>query len=90
MQLRVSGAVFVFTRKDTNMAARKKTEVTEPKKIIGTVIGGSLNVRAGDNLNTEVVTTLEDGTQIEILEAGEEWHRIEAGYVMARWVKLDA
>ena len=72
------------------MAARKKTETTEQKKITGTVTGGTLNIRDKASLGGDVVGSLADGTQIEILKAGEEWHRIEAGYVMARWVKLDA
>lgn len=69
------------------MAARKKTEATEQKKITGVVIGGSLNVRAGAGLNTEVVTTLPDGTEIEITEPGEEWHKVKDGYVMAKYIQ---
>ena len=70
------------------MAARKKTEATEQKKITGTVTGGTLNIR--DKANGNVIGTLPDGAHVEILKAGEEWHQIEDGYIMAKWVKLDA
>ena len=71
------------------MAARKKAE-TKEKRITGTVIGGTLNIRDKAGTDGKVIGTLADSTQIEILKAGKEWHKIETGYVMARWVKLDA
>lgn len=70
------------------MAAKKKTEATA-KKITGTVTGGSLNVREKPDMEAKVIRALANGEQVEILEAGDEWHRIKGGYVMAKWVRLD-
>ena len=70
------------------MAGRKKTETDEQKIITGTVTGGTLNIR--DKANGNVIGTLLDGAHVEILKAGADWHQIKDGYIMAKWVKLDA
>ena len=75
-----------MARKTAGGTIQDKTDV----KITGTVTGGALNIRKEADITSERVGTLKDGTQIEILEAGKDWHRITEGYVMAKWVKLDA
>ena len=74
------------------MARAKKTPAAKkrgPKQTKGTVIGGALYIRDAGSLEGKIVGTLEDGAVIDIIEAGEEWHKIPDGYVMAKWVKLD-
>ena len=70
------------------MSTAKTTKATKAKKIIGTVFGGPLNVRAGENIKTEVVSVLPIGTEVEILKAGDVWHKIKAGYVLAKWINV--
>ena len=56
---------------------------------IGTVIGGSLNVRKSPN--GDIVTSIKEGTQVIIVdESNPEWYKIESpekGYVMKKFVK---
>lgn len=70
------------------MARAKKTTVE--KKITGTVYGGGLYIRKEPDLIAGINGVLANGTSVEILEAGKDWHRIEQGYIMAKWVNLDA
>ena len=73
------------------MAAKKKAEPKQEKTVtIGKVFGGSLNIRSKAGMDGKIKGQLPDGAQVEILEAGKEWHKIEGGYIMAKWVKLDA
>ena len=86
LQMRV---LFCFVRKDENMATKKKA--TPEKEIkTATVFGGALNIRQEPDTTSAVLGTLEDGSQIMILEDLGEWLRTNAGYVMAKWVKQDA
>ena len=68
---------------------KKKTEPKAEKKtaMVATVFGGSLNIRDKAGMDGKVVGQLPDGAQVEILEAGKEWHKIESGYIMSRWVQ---
>lgn len=74
------------------MAAKKKTEETkqEAKTWKGKVTGGALYIRKEPSTDAATVGVLEDGTQIEILETLEGWYKIKGGYIMSKWVKLDA
>lgn len=73
------------------MATKKKAEPKQEKTtMIGTVFGGSLNIRSKAGMDGKILGQLQDGAQVEILKAGEEWHKIDGGYIMAKWVKLDA
>lgn len=69
-----------------------KEDVKEQKNpsFIGTVIGGSLNVRK--NPNGDIITSIKEGTQVVIVdESNPEWYKIESpekGYVMKRFVRI--
>ena len=89
-QLPQRALLFCLQRKDELMAARNKAEPKQEKKITGTVFGGGLRIRQEPDPTAEIKGVLPDGTAVEILEPGSEWHKIEQGYIMARWVKLDA
>lgn len=68
-----------------------KEDVKEQKNpsFIGTVIGGSLNVRKAPN--GDIITSIKEGTQVVIVdESNPEWYKIESpekGYVMKKFVK---
>lgn len=86
------GLFLLYTGKGNSMPTAKTTKATKTtkaKKIIGTVFGGSLNIRKTASTDGKILGQLTDGEQVEILEAGEEWHKIKAGFIMARWVKID-
>ena len=68
---------------------KKKTETKKTDKITGTVFGGGLNIREQPGIESAIKGVLEDGSRIEILENTGDWLKIETGYVMAKWVKLD-
>ena len=84
-----SGAVSVLSGKEPYMAAKKKAETTPVLKTTGRVFGGALNIRKEPSIDSEPLGILKDGEQIEILETVGDWYKIEPGYVMAKWVKLD-
>ena len=72
------------------MATKKKTATPkQQKKITGTVFGGGLYIRREPDLIAGINGVLPNGTVVEILEAGTEWHKIEQGYIMAKWVKMN-
>lgn len=73
-----SAAAEQETKKKTTRKAATKT---------GTVHGGALNIRKGPDIGSERVGTLEDGTKVTILEDCGEWLKIDAGYIMKKWVK---
>ena len=54
------------------------------------VHGGKLNLRQTPSLSAKVLGQFPTGTLVEIVEAGEEWHKVEvngqAGYMMARFL----
>ena len=70
------------------MAAKKKT--THVAKITGRVIADLLNIRDKAGLDGNVISMAAKDTKLEILEALDGWYRIKEGYVMAKWVELDA
>ena len=74
------------------MATKKKAEPKAKKKttMVGEGAGGALNIRSKAGIDGKIKGQLQGGAQVEILEAGKEWHKIEGGYIMAKWVKLDA
>ena len=73
-----------------NMAAKKKTEIKQENKITGTVFGGGLYIRKKPSTDAGIDGVLPNGTVIEILDTKDGWHKITRGYVMAKWVKLNA
>lgn len=79
------------TKEKTTKAAAKKTESTKAKKEdltrTGRVFGGNLNIRKEPDVNAGIAGVLDDGTEVTILEDLGEWLKIEAGYVMKKWVK---
>lgn len=52
--------------------------------------GGALNLRQTPSLSAKVLGQFPTGTLVEIVEAGEEWHKVEvdgqAGYMMAKFL----
>lgn len=80
-------------RKDGYMATKNaqdaKEQGKEPKQVTGRVTGGNLNVREKPDAGSKIVGVLKDGSEVRILKAGKEWHKTEAGYVMAKWVEMD-
>lgn len=72
------------------MAAKKKAEETPVLKITGRVIADLLNVRNKASLDGKVVKQLPKDTELEILETLDGWYKIKGGFVMAKWVELDA
>ena len=67
----------------TTTTTTKKTTATKT----GTVVGGTLNIRKAADITSDILGTLEDGTKVTILEDCGEWLKIEAGYIMKKWVK---
>ena len=65
-------------------------EEKKPSSFIGTVIGGSLNVR--NVPNGDIVTSLKEGTKVAIVdESDAEWYKIETpekGYVMKKFITV--
>lgn len=78
--------------KEEKIPEEKKEDVKEEKKpsFIGTVNGGSLNVRR--NPNGDIVTSIKEGTQVVIVdESNPEWFKIESpekGYVMKKFIRI--
>ena len=71
----------------------EKKDIKEEKKspsFIGTVTGGSLNVRKSPN--GDIVTSIKEGTQVIIVdESDADWYKIESpekGYVMKKFVRI--
>ena len=54
------------------------------------VQGGALNLRETPSLSAKVLGQFPTGTLVEIVESGEEWHKVEvdgkAGYMMAKFL----
>ena len=54
------------------------------------VRGGALNLRQTPSLSAKVLGQFPTGTLVEIVEAGDEWHKVEvngaAGYMMAKFL----
>lgn len=58
----------------------------------GTVTGKTLNIRAGAGTGYDAVGTLKKGDEVTILEQttvnGDEWGRIESGWISLKYVKI--
>ena len=56
----------------------------------GLVKGGKLNLRQQPSLSAKVLGQFPTGTLVEIVEAGDEWHKVEvggkSGYMMAKFL----
>jgi len=59
-----------------------------------TVIGGSLNIRAEKNTNSERVAQILSGSRVAVTEHGSEWCKIVynayTGYVMTKYLKFES
>ncbi|MBQ9031852.1 MAG: SH3 domain-containing protein [Parasporobacterium sp.] len=64
-----------------------KAQKEKPAKRTGTVFGGSLNIRPQPNTDADPVGVIRNGEEVEILEDLGDWYKVDAGYVMSRWVK---
>lgn len=57
------------------------------------VKGGALNLRETASLSAKVLGQFPTGTLVEIVESGDEWHKVEVvgktGYMMARYLNTD-
>ncbi|MGN1019412.1 MAG: SH3 domain-containing protein [Aristaeellaceae bacterium] len=57
------------------------------------VKGGALNLRETASLNAKVLGQYPTGTLVEIIESGNEWHKVtvngKTGYMMARYLNTD-
>lgn len=66
---------------------------TEPEKVMGTVTGNELRIRAGAGTGYEVLGFLMAGDRVEILEqktvGAMTWGRTEDGWISLTYVKLD-
>jgi len=61
---------------------------------MGKVDATSLNVREEPSKDADKVTSLKDGTRVEVLDKEGEWYKIRygenvRGYVMAEYIKLE-
>ena len=67
--------------------------VLEPEKVMGTITGDELRIRAGAGTGYEVLGFLMSGDRVEILEqktvGAMTWGRIADGWVSMTYVKLD-
>lgn len=66
---------------------KKAVEKKEVKTKSGKVVGGALNIRMAPSLQAERVGVLDDGTKVTILEEHGDWLKIDAGYVMAKFIQ---
>lgn len=68
-------------------------EEEEFKMCSGKVIGGVLNLRSDASKDSEVITKLDDGFELTVLEKGEEWLKVLAGdnegFVMSKFVEVN-
>ena len=76
-------------------APEEPTVPEQPAKVMGTVkVDGWLNVRSGAGTGYSIVSTLNNGTRVEILEqktvGAMVWARISAGWISMTYVTLDA
>ena len=66
---------------------------TEPAKVMGTITGDELRIRAGAGTGYEVLGFLMSGDRVEILEqktvGAMTWGRIAEGWISMTYVKLD-
>ncbi len=57
------------------------------------VKGGALNLRETASLSAKVLGQFPTGTLVEIIESGEEWHKVEvggkSGYMMAKYLSTE-
>jgi len=68
----------------------EKPQVTEPAPVKhGVVTAETLNVRAGGNLNYEVLTRLEQGDRVEILSQAYGWYEINLPVRCYGWMHRD-
>lgn len=83
---------FEDVKEDVSLPQEEKEAEKKEEKITGKVIGGlNLNVRKQPKADGEVITTLRDGTKVEIIETvNEEWYHIASpsGYVMKKYVQV--
>lgn len=69
--------------------AKKETKKVVVETMTATVIGGSLNIRAGKGTDTDVIGRLKDGAKVEILKKGKDWCQIDKGYVMTKYLSFE-
>lgn len=72
-----------------NKKTAAKPKKTKKEKIVATVAGSlPLNIRQDPSKEHAPLGTLNPGSEIEILEIGDEWCRIPEGYVMKQYLQL--
>lgn len=75
------------TKIETAALPEEIMEAAVPEKVMATVKGGKkLNIRADESLDAEIVGTLDDGSEIEIIRKGKEWSEIAGGFVMTKFL----
>lgn len=79
---------YLLGRKERMIEMAEKKKAVQEEVLKGKVIGGSLNIRKKPDKNSAVESVLKNGEEIVILEAGDEWHKVRKGYVMAAYVEL--
>ncbi len=66
---------------------------TEPEEKTAIVSGSLVNVRSAPNLSGKVLTAIENGVEVVILEQGDDWHKISydevVGYMSASYLDLE-
>ena len=83
------------TTEPTTEATTAPPETTEPKapSVMGTVNTNNLNIRTSPSSTSTIVSQLDAGERIEILEQrtsdGVNWGRIEKGWISLAYVTLD-
>lgn len=70
----------------------EKTASSGSKAVVVAESGGTVNLRAGSNMNTRVLMRVPLGTTVDIITPGENWAEIKAGtttgYMMAKFLDI--
>lgn len=61
--------------------------------MIATVAGGNLNMRQAKSKGSERICQIPDGTEVGVIEKGEDWCRVaygeHTGYVMTKYLSFE-
>ncbi|MEG0708161.1 MAG: SH3 domain-containing protein, partial [Cellulosilyticaceae bacterium] len=71
----------------------KTSTITQPTSKVGTVTIDGLNVRSGAGINNSVVTKVNKGTKVTLLETKGDWYKVKlldgkAGWVSKTYITL--
>ena len=69
-------------------AEEAAAQAEEEEPLYGVVTASSLNVRAQPTTDSDKVSSLSSGAQVQLLETLDGWHRIDGGYVSADYITV--